>query len=628
MKSRIIFFGAAVRVCSASPRSLFLWCLVVTVLAFATVSAQTSQPSTAKQAGSSKTAKAAQPAKSVSAKRSSDQKLAQLPSSPNRFAKRYKGEYGVSSRNEGSDESGASEDPTAAETEAYLNRSYPSAYVPLQQTLNAQQSWAQIKANGVGKGKNQPGAWTLDGPSNAIFPDILTFSGAQYTTSGRITALAISPNCSTNGCTLWVAAAGGGVWRGDNALSGNGPSWTFASDSFATNAIGTLTYDAATNTLYAGTGEPNASADSEAGFGIYKSTDGGNTWTHLASSTSVGAGTVDCGAVFGPPFGPMTAPAYSGPAFNGRSISSIVIDGGTMYVGSTRGVRGVSSVLSGGAVSLAPGLPPFGIWMSTDGGANFTLLNSQAICLNPPLAGSAGIVQSSFSSTRGVNHIEVDPSNPSIVYAAAFPNTTRPPINNMGGIWRSNDGGNTWTQILMALNPTQNTDRAEFAVTQLPNGKTRMYAGDGNVGSPAARFFRSDDVATGIPAFTDLTTSQNINYCTGQCWYDNYVISPKGSPDTVYLGGSYLYSERGGVSDSHAILYSTDAGASFTDMSWDSTTNPTPPGSCCQRNPVSPNGVHPDQHALVVAPSNPALFFEGSDGGLIRSSGSFADISS
>src|SRR5215472_958274 len=331
MKSRIIFFGAAVRVCSASPRSLFLWCLVVTVLAFATVSAQTSQPSTAKQAGSSKTAKAAQPAKSVSAKRSSDQKLAQLPSSPNRFAKRYKGEYGVSSRNEGSDESGASEDPTAAETEAYLNRSYPSAYVPFQQTLNAQQSWATIKAKGVGKGKNQPGAWTLAGPSNPIFPNILTFSGAQYTTSGRITALAISPNCSTNSCTLWVAAAGGGVWRGDNALSGNGPSWTFVSDSFATNAIGTLTYDAATNTLYAGTGEANASADSEAGFGIYKSTDGGNTWTHLASNTTVPALATSCG----------TAPAYTGPAFDGRAISSIRVSGSTIYVGSTRAVRGV-----------------------------------------------------------------------------------------------------------------------------------------------------------------------------------------------------------------------------------------------------------------------------------------------
>src|SRR5205814_2119556 len=76
------------------------------------------------------------------------------------------------------------------------------------------------------------------------------------------------------------------------------------------------------------------------------------------------------------------------------------------------------------------------------------------------------------------------------------------------------------------------------------------------------------------------------------------------------------------------VLYSTDAGASFTDMTWDSTTPPTPAGSCCQPNPIAPNGMHPDQHGFVVSPSNPGLFFDGSDGGLVRSSGSFADISS
>src|SRR5207244_10402171 len=128
--------------------------------------------------------------------------------------------------------------------------------------------------------------------------------GVAYTTSGRITALAIAPNCNNNNCTVWVGAAGGGVWRTNNALSGSGANWTFVSGSFATNAIGTLTYDAANNVLYAGTGEPNSSGDSEAGLGIYKSTDGGNTWTQLAANTSVPTGSgVDCDAVFGAPPG-------------------------------------------------------------------------------------------------------------------------------------------------------------------------------------------------------------------------------------------------------------------------------------------------------------------------------------
>ena len=113
-------------------------------------------------------------------------------------------------------------------------------------TANAKNAWANLKSQ---KGKNSPGQWSLAGPSTANFPDILTFSGAAYTTSGRITALAVDPACNSKKCTVWTGAAGGGVWRTDNALSGGGATWTFVSGSFATNAIGTLTYDAAHNTL-------------------------------------------------------------------------------------------------------------------------------------------------------------------------------------------------------------------------------------------------------------------------------------------------------------------------------------------------------------------------------------------
>jgi hypothetical protein len=81
----------------------------------------------------------------------------------------------------------------------------------------------------------------------------------------------------------------------------------------------------------------------------------------------------------------------------------------------------------------------------------------------------------------------------------------------------------------------------------------------------------------------------------------------------VYLAGSYDYGTYGLSTNSRGVLYSTDAGASFTDVSWDAST--------------PPNGIHPDQHALVVSPSNPGLFFEGSDGGLMKSSGSFTDDS-
>jgi hypothetical protein len=539
--------------------------------------------------------------------------------------------------------------PTAAAEEAYANRAYPAAYIPFSATLNTRAAFKNVQTRSNSNPASNIGTWNLIGPSTTNFPDVLTFSGAPYVDSGRVTALVIDPNCTNNTCRVWMAAAGGGVWRTTNALSASGPTWTFISGSFATNAIGTLTYDAAHTTLYAGTGEPNSSGDSEAGLGIYKSTDGGDTWTQLASNTSVPAGSgVDCDAVFGPGSGGVqTAPAYSGPAFNGRSISSIVVDpsnSNILYVSSDRGVRGISSV-TGGTASLTPGFPPYGLWKSTDGGANFTLLNAQDVCLNPFLLGSAGIIQASFGSTRGVHETALDPGSSSIVYAAPYPQNNAIPLNTKGGVWRSTDSGATWTQIKNARNAARNTDRASFAVTPITGGFTRMYVGVGNdliTAANQARLYRTDNAVTATNAsFTDLTAQQEssgvvdqtLNYCGdpaaggAQCWYDNVVYSPPGKPDVVYLGGSFTYSRYGFRNNGRAFVRSADAGVHFTDMTWDATTNPTPAGSCCQPNPIAPNGMHPDSHAIVEVPGTDSAIF-GSDGGLMRSSGLFADISS
>ena len=123
-------------------------------------------------------------------------------------------------------------------------------------------------------------------------------------------------------------------------------------------------------------------------------------------------------------------------------------------------------------------------------------------------------------------------------------------------------------------------------------------------------------------------------------------------PDTVYLIGSNLYGEQpcntngvgcgNGISNGREVLYSDTAGdpdgaatgaanlRTFTDLSYDATINHP---SWCAYGPYaftscvnSPNGIHPDQHAIVANPGNPTQIFEGSDGGVIRTTGDFADV--
>ncbi len=107
-------------------------------------------------------------------------------------------------------------------------------------------------------------------------------------------------------------------------------------------------------------------------------------------------------------------------------------------------------------------------------------------------------------SPRGVRSLALDPSNPSIIYAGSYAR----------GVWRSTDGGATWTQIKPSLNSAIIQTRPEPRVNDAANGKTRMYVYEGHIGRTGrrttvpqhSRLFRSDSVSTGAPTFTDLTS--------------------------------------------------------------------------------------------------------------------------
>ena len=212
-----------------------------------------------------------------------------------------------------------------------------------------------------------------------------------------------------------------------------------------------------------------------------------------------------------------------------------------------------------------------------------------------------------------MRNVELDPSNSNILYASSYAR----------GVWRSNDAGATWTQIKPSLNAAIIQTRPSIDVNRLPNGKhsdVRLRRAhqrrrpvlaavpERRRGHGRAGLHRPDRSDHGVPGWATL------NLCTAQCWYDQFVETPKGHPDIVYVGGSYSYGET--IANKRGVVLSTDAGVSATDMTFDGT------------DPVQPHGLHPDQHDIAVHPQNPFLFVETNDGGAMRSNGSFVDRSS
>jgi hypothetical protein len=486
------------------------------------------------------------------------------------------------------------EGPGSAGDAAFFQRAYPADTIAISQVDRAKSAFGSASGRSLPTGKAKKGVWSNVGPSQAVYPftelrNSFNYVPNEYVAGGRTTSIAISNVCVPFLCRAWITPAGGGVW-GTLNIRAEKPQWFYLGGPLDINAAGSVSIDPNDplgNTIYVGTGEANICASGcVAGTGLYKSTNGGITWT-----------------------GPLGKTALAG-----KGIGEIVVNPGdpkTLYVATTTALRGMSSVCCSGVTRPVPDAAKWGLYKSSDGGATWSFIHNGSANVSDCTGSAAEFANGAVCSPRGVRQVELDPSNAQIVYASSYAR----------GIWRSPDGGTTWTQIKPSLNPAVIQTRPAFAVTKLANGKTRMYVYEGNTGRPYSRLFRSDDVATGTPTFTDLSSANvadtgfaTYNQCGGQCWYDVFVYTPKGYPDIVYTGGSYSYGET--IANKRAVVLSTDAGVSGTDMTFDGT------------NIDHPNGLHPDQHALVTNPNNPFQFFETSDGGVVRSSGSFVDRSS
>src|SRR5262245_31328335 len=342
------------------------------------------------------------------------------------------------------------------------------------------------------------------------------FGGA----TGRVSAIACSP---TNANRVFVAGADGGVWR----TTDGGATWTPLTDGMPTTAIGALAMDPTNeNVLYAGTGEGNFANHSRYGLGVLKSTDGGASWQLLASAT-----------------------------FAGRCFSRIAVNPAsplTVYAAVTQ---------AGGfpALAAAKGHPgasgPKGAFKSVDGGVSWTQLSG----------GLPGL---------DATDLAIDPVAPGTLYAAIG----YPFGSAANGVYKSVDSGATWTKLAGGL-PTGVVGRVSVAVA--PSNRNRLYALFVNPadatggGATTMGAFRSDNAGTtwvSIPVGSFQNTYG---------WYLSVISVQPTNPDVAFFGGV-------------SVQRTINAGTSFSNVS----------------------ALHPDNHALAWDASGRLLC--GDDGGVHR----------
>ena len=427
--------------------------------------------------------------------------------------------------------------------------------------------------------------------------------------SGRVSALAISPTCALEGpCRLWVGAAGGGVWRTDEGMRTDDLGWRWIGHGLGTNSIGALTLDPndeAGNTIYVGTGETNSQQNSGAGTGLYRSTDGGDHWTRVATNildTAVSPSPIDFTST--------------------RGISSVAIEPGNpriMYVGTTTAMLGMTAVRGGQSQITGYPQPRLGLYKTTDAGATWTLIWTPP--LDPVIPPNPHATPGQGDTMIGVRSIKLDPRDPHIVYVSAWNNA----IHRFAPKFEGGDA--VFKPVFAMPSAGRFQDLAMFDLTEY-RGHTRVYVYNGTADGGGQQLYRLDnaDVAAAklvsgsganvlnsgewqAMSSTDPSEvgSVSFNICGSQCFYDLVVAVPPNRPDTVVLGG--VQNALGANT-----IRSTDGGRRFFTLSSDAQ--------------AVQGRSHVDVRAVAFHPRNPDIVFVGSDGGVVRNDGTFRDLSS
>jgi photosystem II stability/assembly factor-like uncharacterized protein len=323
--------------------------------------------------------------------------------------------------------------------------------------------------------------------------------------SSTVTGVAGKPNL------YYFGSSGGGVWR----TKDGGQTWTNISDGYFGGSIGAVTVaESNPNIIYVGGGEKTVRGNVSYGYGLFKSIDGGKSWDSIGLADS-------------------------------RHISRIRVhpDNPDLVYAAVMG-------------DLYKDTEMRGVYRSEDGGENW----ERILFANP----GAGAVD-----------LSMDPSNPRVLYASTW-NIRRTPYSLESGgpgsaLWKTTDGGDTWTDISDNKGLPKGTWGIN-AVSVSPVDPNRVYAIIEN--KDAGGVYVSNDAGETWEARSDSRALRQ------RAWYYTRIYADPQELDGVYVMNVNYH-------------HSTDGGRTFK----------------------ASNAPHGDHHDLWIAPENNERMIIGDDGG-------------
>jgi photosystem II stability/assembly factor-like uncharacterized protein len=335
---------------------------------------------------------------------------------------------------------------------------------------------------------------------------------------GRIADIEVDPE---DNATWYIAVGSGGVWKTHNA----GITWNPVFDSQRSYSIGEITLDQQNpEVVWVGTGENVSGRHVARGDGVYRSLDGGKSWTAMGLDKS-------------------------------EHIGRILVD-----------PRNSDHILVAAEGPLWSSGGERGVYRSTDGGKTWTAVLS-------------------VDENTGATDLEFHPTDPSIVYAATYERRRTVWSFLAGGpgsgVWKSTDGGASWREITQGLpSAKEDLEVGKIGLAVTPADPDRVYAtieaNDGEQG-----FYVSYDRGESWER-----KNEYISGGTGPHYYQEIEASPS-DPDRVYQMDVFMH-----VTD--------DGGENFSMLE-------------------SGRTKHSDNHALWIDPKNPEHLIAGTDGGLYES---------